>query len=129
MNPHNTPAGSVTHIDTQRARRHARPVPLPPGTKLTEAELDARLQDQRAAADDSMGAILARRARAEREALAIAHGVRGDMRRYTDSQLDELDAIACAAEEGCPLFDRRTVAIALAAFAVIVALLWFITQS
>lgn len=129
MNTRNTPAGTVHSIDTQRARHRARPAPLPATGKPTEADLDARIQEQRAAADDCMGAILARRARAQREALARCAGVRGDLSGYTDSQLDELDAIACAAEDGRPLFDWPTVSIALAAFAVIVALLWFVSRT
>lgn len=38
--------------------------------------------------------------RAEREALARAHGVRGELAAFSDSQLDELDALASAAADG-----------------------------
>ena len=126
MNERNNPAGRVVHIDTRRTRRHARPAPLP---KLSEAELDAHLQDQHAAADDGIGAILARRARAEREALARAHGVPGDLQRFSDSQLDELDAVACAAKEGRMPFDWRAGAAAIAAVAAILLWLGYVSGS
>lgn len=87
MNQHNT-RGGVTHIDTARPRRRARPAP-----RITEADLDAHAHERRAWYDDCMGIILAERARAEREALAIANGARGDLSRYSDSEIDEIEAL------------------------------------